>query len=295
DTPVKRYSSGMYVRLGFAIAAHLDPDILLLDEVLAVGDAAFQTKCFERIKELRQSGTTIVFISHDLNAVERLCNRVLLMHRGQIAAGGNPVEVINHYGEITRQKDVEQAEKQPTAEVEDADVVITGCEMYGEDGTPRRDFEFGEAPRIKIDLYARRRIPFPLINFGIKRTDGVIACNFNNWYDNFKIDYLEGHCTLEGWLPPLRVVPHSYEIHALVWQRRGEYELGDLTGMQPLAAEVFGSFTMHGPSITDDGGVFQEPAREWVLTVNGQRIEHRDISADSLHKAYNMESSLVIY
>src|ERR1044071_8549252 len=79
DTPVKRYSSGMYVRLGFAIAAFLDPDILLLDEVLAVGDAAFQAQCLQRIGELKRMETTISFISHDLGAVERLCDRVLLM------------------------------------------------------------------------------------------------------------------------------------------------------------------------------------------------------------------------
>lgn len=97
DTPVKRYSSGMYVRLGFSIAAHLDPDILLLDEVLAVGDAAFQAKCFQRLGELREAGTTIVFISHDLNAVERLCDRAILMHRGQIAAEGEPRDVIAEY------------------------------------------------------------------------------------------------------------------------------------------------------------------------------------------------------
>jgi len=97
DTPVKRYSSGMYVRLGFSIAAHLDPDILLLDEVLAVGDAAFQAKCINRIKELEQAGTTIVFISHDLTAVERLCNRVILMQGGQIAAIGAPRDVIAEY------------------------------------------------------------------------------------------------------------------------------------------------------------------------------------------------------
>src|SRR5438067_3580385 len=84
DTPVKRYSSGMYVRLGFSIAAHLDPDILLLDEVLAVGDAAFQEKCLKRISEMKEAGTTIVFISHNLGAVERLCDRVILLQRGQI-------------------------------------------------------------------------------------------------------------------------------------------------------------------------------------------------------------------
>lgn len=97
DTPVKRYSSGMFVRLGFSIAAHLDPDVLLLDEVLAVGDAAFQFKCLNRVDELRQAGKTIIFISHDLNAVERLCDRVLLLERGQIIANGSPVEVIDRY------------------------------------------------------------------------------------------------------------------------------------------------------------------------------------------------------
>ncbi len=97
DTPVKRYSSGMLVRLGFSIAAHLDPEILLLDEVLAVGDAAFQTKCMDRVNELRRTGRTIVFISHDLNAVERICDRVLLLQRGQIIANGSPLEVIEQY------------------------------------------------------------------------------------------------------------------------------------------------------------------------------------------------------
>lgn len=85
DTPVKRFSSGMYVRLGFSIAAHLNPDILLLDEVLAVGDAAFQAKCLQRINELKEAGITIVFISHDLGAVERVCDRVLLMQRGKLS------------------------------------------------------------------------------------------------------------------------------------------------------------------------------------------------------------------
>ncbi|HEV7993052.1 MAG TPA: ABC transporter ATP-binding protein [Gemmatimonadaceae bacterium] len=101
DTPVKRYSSGMYVRLGFAIAAHLDPEILLLDEVLAVGDAAFQAKCMQRIKELEAGGTTIVFISHDLTAVERLCQRVILMRHGQIALEGNTRDVIKEYHKAT--------------------------------------------------------------------------------------------------------------------------------------------------------------------------------------------------
>src|ERR1700752_2884108 len=94
DVPVKRYSSGMYVRLGFSIAAHLDPDILLLDEVLAVGDIAFQAKCLDLIGRLREDGRTIVLISHDLGAIQRLCNRAILLSHGQVVMTGSPVDVV---------------------------------------------------------------------------------------------------------------------------------------------------------------------------------------------------------
>ena len=93
DIPVKRYSSGMFVRLGFSIAAHLDADILLLDEVLAVGDVAFQARCFQRLEELRRAGRTVLLVSHDLAAVERICSRALLLSGGQIQLEGNPRDV----------------------------------------------------------------------------------------------------------------------------------------------------------------------------------------------------------
>jgi ABC-type multidrug transport system ATPase subunit len=105
DVPVKRYSSGMYVRLGFSIAAHLDPDILLLDEVLAVGDAAFQAKCLDRIAELRRAGRTMLFISHDLAAVYRLCDRALLLDHGRVVADGPPREIIDEYQQMTFSND----------------------------------------------------------------------------------------------------------------------------------------------------------------------------------------------
>jgi lipopolysaccharide transport system ATP-binding protein len=97
DVPVKRYSSGMYVRLGFSIAAHLEPDILLLDEVLAVGDSDFQEKCIDRILGLRKGGMTIVFISHDLSTIENICDRVLIMERGEIADEGDPRKMIGKF------------------------------------------------------------------------------------------------------------------------------------------------------------------------------------------------------
>ena len=97
DTPVKWYSSGMYVRLGFAIAAHLEPDVLLVDEVLAVGDAEFQVKCLERIRHLQSQGTTNLFISHDLSAVERLCDRAILLEGGAIVESGAARDVVASY------------------------------------------------------------------------------------------------------------------------------------------------------------------------------------------------------
>ena len=97
DTPVKWYSSGMYVRLGFSIAAHLEPDILLVDEVLAVGDAEFQIKCLKQIREVKAKGVTIIFISHDLTAVEQLCDTAVLFEKGRVVANGHPANVVADY------------------------------------------------------------------------------------------------------------------------------------------------------------------------------------------------------
>ena len=99
DVPVKNYSSGMYFRLAFAVAVHLDADIVLLDEVLAVGDERFQLKCLERMRALNAAGKTIIFVSHNLDAVSMLCNRACLLWGGQIMAEGNPAEVAARYRE----------------------------------------------------------------------------------------------------------------------------------------------------------------------------------------------------
>jgi lipopolysaccharide transport system ATP-binding protein len=97
DTPVKRYSSGMYVRLAFSVAAHLEPEILIMDEVLAVGDAAFQQKCLDKMHAIRQHGRTIFFVSHSMPAVTRLCRRVILLHEGRIVSEGDSQTVVNEY------------------------------------------------------------------------------------------------------------------------------------------------------------------------------------------------------
>ncbi len=97
DTPVRYYSSGMLARLGFSVAVHTDPDLLLVDEVLSVGDHAFQQKCLQRIQDIRASGTTILFVSHDADTVERLCDRVLWLREGHLLRDGNPKTVLAEY------------------------------------------------------------------------------------------------------------------------------------------------------------------------------------------------------
>jgi ABC-type polysaccharide/polyol phosphate transport system ATPase subunit len=105
DQPVKTYSSGMYVRLAFAIAASVEPDILIIDEALAVGDAVFQHRCLRRIKELHDRGTTVLFVSHDAAAVRALCSRAMLMNHGRVIADGAPADVLNHYQEIVMERE----------------------------------------------------------------------------------------------------------------------------------------------------------------------------------------------
>jgi ABC-type polysaccharide/polyol phosphate transport system ATPase subunit len=97
DQPMRTYSSGMYVRLGFAVAVHVRPEILIVDEVLAVGDAEFQRKCFEHIEKLRQDKVTIVLVTHDLESVKRFCDRAVLLNHGAVAAAGKPQEVVDEY------------------------------------------------------------------------------------------------------------------------------------------------------------------------------------------------------
>ena len=97
DTPVKRYSSGMYVRLGFAVAAHLDPDILIVDEVLAVGDATFQRKCMAKMKQAAREGRTVLLVSHSMGSVQSLCDRALVLEAGRVVADGDPLDAVNRY------------------------------------------------------------------------------------------------------------------------------------------------------------------------------------------------------
>src|ERR1044072_1312802 len=151
DTPVKRYSSGMYLRLGFAIAAHLDPDILLLDEVLAVGDAEFQSRCLERVNQLRRAGTTIVFVSHNLGAIENLCDRVFLLRHGEVFRSGTPRYVISEYEHMLTS--LPAATAKGLIDVHDTPAAqIVSVNFYNSEERKTTMFATGDAARGEVEL-----------------------------------------------------------------------------------------------------------------------------------------------
>jgi lipopolysaccharide transport system ATP-binding protein len=281
DIPVKRYSSGMYVRLAFSVAAHLEPEILLVDEVLSVGDMAFQQRCLAHFNELTRSGLTIVLVSHNLAAIQSACQRALLIEAGRLVDDGEPLAVIARYRALLRKPQPEGADGSPEGPVQ-----IVGFELQGDDGRPTRSLRFGERARFRIDLFARERVLRPLINFGIKRGDGVIICNFNNWYDDFDVGYIEGACSLTGTLPALRLVPEYYEIHTHVWPWGGGHLSGDLSRTSPLAAATFGDFIVEGPGLNWHDGVFQMPAVRWTFQRGDMVLESPNVTEHAIDRVF---------
>lgn len=150
DTPVKRYSSGMYARLGFSIAAHMDPDILLVDEVLSVGDWAFQSKCIDKMHSFIDKGITVIFVSHNLQAVAGLCRRTILMDRGRVDMSGPTDEVVHHY--------LTKVAAPACDRGEDREVAIREVGVHNAAGEPSSCFGSGEQACVIVDLQARTAV-----------------------------------------------------------------------------------------------------------------------------------------
>ena len=222
DTPVKRYSSGMYVRLGFSIAAHLDPDILLLDEVLAVGDSAFQSKCLQRIDDLRRAGTTIVFISHDLGAVQRLCDRVLLMNHGAIAASGSPHDVINEYqrvnvGFVRPAPAGEQALGRPKA------AEVTSMRFFDLNGMETSACSTGSPLTARIEYFARERVSDCAFEAFFYTGDRNLHCQFTTELSDRQIDLEPGAGVIEFSCDEIGLQPDLYYVDVTIKERGGTF------------------------------------------------------------------------
>ena len=162
DNQVKFYSSGMLVRLGFAVAVHVDPEILLVDEVLAVGDEAFQAKCLSRIRGFQREGRTIVLVTHALDVVSQVCDRAVMLDHGELYAEGNPTDVVRELRYALLSNDPNFVAEEGTREVE-----LAGVGLIREDGTTERPVRLGEDLTIQIDARANQTVDDLVASFQV--------------------------------------------------------------------------------------------------------------------------------
>jgi len=177
DRPVRTYSSGMYMRLGFAIAAFLDADVLLLDEVFAVGDEAFQRKCFGKIFEFKQRGGTIVFVSHDASAVERLCGRAVLLQHGQVAYDGPTHEALVRYRRQLADE-LDPAERGAgLREWGTGEAAIAEARLVGPGGEERAQFLAGEPFSLRLRVVAHEPVAPPRVQLELRDDAGLLVAS----------------------------------------------------------------------------------------------------------------------
>jgi lipopolysaccharide transport system ATP-binding protein len=259
DTPVKRYSSGMFLRLGFAVAAHLDPDILVVDEVLAVGDVEFQKKCLNAMNDLRSGGRTVLFVSHNMSAVENFCSRVIWIDNGTVRQDGDPKEIIHSYiatfaGAPQLSVDLNtRKDRRGNGEVR-----FTRIDFLDAAGQPLQILRSGDDVTIRLHYYAEKRILRPDLEAGIYTDLGMLITRFSTWinspvpflppgagYIDLHIDcfrFLPGQYYLSLWMKSLITTgPIYYDVleHCLQFEVRESdfYENG--RGIESYFGTVF--------------------------------------------------------
>jgi hypothetical protein len=212
----------MYLRLGFAIAAHLDPDILLLDEVLAVGDAQFQAKCIERINQLRKAGTTIVFVSHNLAAVESLCDRVFVVKQGQIFRSGPPRYAISEYESMlstapaSAPSRLTSVEATPCAEI----VSVT---FFNSKGLLTTMFATGEEARVEIEYVVHEPLDDAVIEIYFYSIFGNLHSHFSTAVNGERLDLGPGRGVIEFFCPELPLEVASFNVEASIRRRASSF------------------------------------------------------------------------
>jgi lipopolysaccharide transport system ATP-binding protein len=223
DTQVKRYSSGMYVRLAFAVAAHLEPEILIIDEVLAVGDAEFQRKCLGKMGEVtRRDGRTILFVSHNMSAVRALCSVTLLLDRGNMVAVGASDDVIeryltNHASKDTLQRDLTRPEHAPLW-------MTSACILA--DGKPSSTLPLGAELSLEINFAAESPTAHPRIGFVISSSDGARVLGANNRYQPSKpLDRPSESGSILCHLGAVPLMPGSYAVSLWLGNQAGDWHV----------------------------------------------------------------------
>lgn len=205
DTPVKRYSSGMYVRLAFAVAAHLEPEILIVDEVLAVGDAAFQKKCLGKMGSFAQTGRTVLFVSHNMEAVRSLCQRCVWMKNGQVHGDGKSEVILESYF-----NDV-ASDQSFFCQNPEYGLTVEGVVLKNSLGDESTQFRPGDDVTVEISYNAERRVEKPIIAVGVLGATG--SCFTSNMLlDGHRPEYLEGSGQISCTFRSIPLLPQSYTV-----------------------------------------------------------------------------------
>ncbi|MEM9799196.1 MAG: ABC transporter ATP-binding protein [Planctomycetota bacterium] len=220
DTPIKRYSTGMRLRLGFAVAAHLFPDVLLVDEVLAVGDAEFQQKCLDTLHDVGRGGRTVMFVSHNLEAIESICPRTIWIDRGTVRKDGPSKEVIASY-----MRDAKTASGSTVEFGADAhrtggrEARFTRLELLDENDRPIDRLRSGDALKIRLHLEADRMVRMPYFGVIVSTEFGAIVSHPNSWTDGFEVESVgPGEASFDLTFERLTLMPGTYPI--TLWMNR---------------------------------------------------------------------------
>ena len=216
DVPVKHYSSGMYVRLGFAVAVNMEPEILLVDEVLAVGDAAFQRKCFERLDRMRANGVTLLFVSHSAAAVRTHCSRAIWLESGEVVADGDAEAVVQRYTTYAWEKDESRLHAANGTRWGTGRVQITQVRLLNSDGEETQLFKTGESLTVVLQYQAAERVEHPVFGLAIHRSDGVHITGPNTRLGELEITSVEGTGEISYSVDNLFLLEGAYVISAAV-------------------------------------------------------------------------------
>jgi ABC-type polysaccharide/polyol phosphate transport system ATPase subunit len=251
DVPVKHYSSGMFVRLGFSVAVHTDPEILLVDEVLAVGDQAFQRKCLERIDDLRRQGVTVLFVSHSADAVRALCNRAIWLHEGRVVADDAAEAVVRRYLEHSWGR---QTVAQPGGDERrwgTGRIRIIRVRLLDGEGRERQQFRTGEPLVVEMHYRAEERVERPVFGLAIHRSDGIHITGPNTQFAGLDIPAVEGEGIVTYAIPALPLLEGLYYISVSThnWEDTEMYDYHDrMYGfwVLPGTRERYGIVTLSG-------------------------------------------------
>ena len=256
---MKEYSSGMYVRLAFAVAAHLDPDILLLDEVLAVGDFTFQRKCMDFAASLEQKGSTILFVSHNMFSIKSMCERVIYLRRGQIVYDGPTDEGLKLYEADSRLSTAAWFDDDSTQPA----MRITDVELMDETGAEANVIDYGKSLTVRIHYKTFRPIERPDFRVGINRSDEVHCSTYSSFSDNVNIPMIDGEGVVELRTPPMTLVSELYTANVSV-REKGYGRV--------VCAQIGGHFHLRHPVFASNAfGVYHEAA-DWIVGDNVAKI-----------------------